>query len=273
MVCTPTCLLLGIALSLLQEPQPAPAPPPPAPIETVQEAATKQPFAVRRSGSAGEEWLLGTGVRTKTIFDVEVYAFGLYAEPYAAQAALAPYRNLGIRELERSSAFYAALSGGTVPLTLRLVFVRNVDGADASEAFETSLRPRIAHAQQHLGKPDASADLERLRSYFPTDKLKKGSEILLSWRPGDVLEISFSGEAKPALTSPGLCWALFDVYLGNDPIEAKGKKTVIARVPELLRSTLPPRPTPTPAPTPVPSPREQPPAPKEKTPPGGQGGR
>ncbi len=39
------------------------------------------------------------------------------------------------------------------------------------------------------------------------------------------------------IRSPALCWALFDVYLGSDPISEAGKATLIERFPKVLAAT------------------------------------
>lgn len=38
----------------------------------------------------------------------------------------------------------------------------------------------------------------------------------------------------PGIQSPALCWALFDVYIGEKPVSADGKKRVVAGFPKLL---------------------------------------
>jgi hypothetical protein len=49
-----------------------------------------------------------------------------------------------------------------------------------------------------------------------------------------VLNSTVVGETRPPISNQALCWALFDVYLGRNPISSGGKRSVVSRVPELL---------------------------------------
>lgn len=218
-------------------------------VEIVRESATKVEFPVVRSAlgpradvPGGPQHLTGTAVRDKTIFGVDVYAYGLYVDPWVAQERLAAFDDHSAKALGKDAAFYDALMAPELPKTLRLVFVRNVDADDVVEAFEGSLEPRIAKAVKERELPDATADLEAFKAFFDLAKLRKGNELVFSWVGGDTLRTAVNGELKPELVSPGLCWALFDVYLGADPIEESGKKKLAARVPGILDAELPPRP-------------------------------
>ncbi len=60
-----------------------------------------------------------------------------------------------------------------------------------------------------------------------------GTELLFSWTR-ITLGVSIHGKPAGEIESAALCWALFDVYLGEKPITSDGKKTVIGRLPEIL---------------------------------------
>jgi len=60
------------------------------------------------------------------------------------------------------------------------------------------------------------------------------TEVLFSWAAGDTLRVSIGGRQVGEIDNAALCWALFDVYLGEKPISSDGKTTVIARLPEIL---------------------------------------
>ncbi|MGH9782550.1 MAG: chalcone isomerase family protein, partial [Terriglobia bacterium] len=60
------------------------------------------------------------------------------------------------------------------------------------------------------------------------------TELLFTWAPGDKLVASIGGRQVGEIENAALCWALFDVYLGDKPISSDGKRTVIARLPEIL---------------------------------------
>jgi hypothetical protein len=184
--------------------------------------------------------LAGTALRDKTIFGVDVYAYGIYLEPRAAQRILARWKGTDAAKLAKDEEFYAALySGEPLAKTLRMVFVRNVDGEDVAEAFEEGLAPRIARAaKEPYSLPDATEELARFKGYFSLDKLKKGNEVVISVDEAGRLTTEVAGEIKPPIQSPALAWAMFDVFLGDDPIEERGKREVVGRVPELLATDL-----------------------------------
>ena len=180
----------------------------------------------------GAQVLAGTGVRTRTMLKVKVYAFGLYVDSAGARAALAAWRGKSAADLARDQPFYNELLKGAFPMTLRLVMTRNVGGEQMSEAFEGVLGPRVEQAAGR-GMPRGAEALATFRGYF-TAELANGTELLFSWAPGDTLHVSIGGRQVGEIGNAALCWALFDVYLGQKPISSDGKKTVIARLPEML---------------------------------------
>ncbi len=121
---------------------------------------------------------------------------------------------------------------GAFPMTLRLVMTRNVGGEQMAEAFDGALGPRVAQAGER-GMTGGGEALARFRALF-VGELASGTELLFSWAPGNTLRVSIDGRQVGEIENAALCWALFDVYLGEKPISSDGKKTVIARLPEIL---------------------------------------
>jgi len=198
----------------------------------VTEPNTNVKFPTELQTPAGAQVLTGTGVRTRTMLKVKVYAFGLYVDSAGARAALSAWRGKSAADLARDQSLYGELLKGAFPMTLRLVMTRNVDGAQMAEAFDGALGPRVAQAAER-GMPGGVEALARFRALF-TDKLASGTELLFSWAPGNILRASIGGRQVGEIDNAALCWALFDVYLGDKPISSDGKKTVIARLPEIL---------------------------------------
>ena len=208
----------------------------------IKERKTKVAFPAWGPSYSGARMdLLGTAVRTKTILSVKVYAYGLYADPYGAQEALAAFGDKTAKELYKDPAFYDVLLEDNFSKCVRMVFVRNVSGKDVQEAFDKDIGPRIKRAKTERDMPDATEQLEQFKTYFSAKKLTKESEILFYWEPGGTLVTFVNGERKGDLESPALCWALFDIFLGEKPIMKKGKETVIALTPEVLDRELPAR--------------------------------
>lgn len=214
-------------------------------VPQIKERKTKVSFPAWGPNYAGERMdLLGTAVRTKTFLSVKVYAYGLFVDPYGAQEALADYGDKTADQLAKDESFYDVLLADNFTKCVRMVFVRNVSGEDVREAFDKDIGPRLKKAKEEREMPDATEQLTQFKTYFSAKKLKKDSEILFYWEPGGTLVTIVNGERKDDLESPALCWALFDIFLGQKPIMKKGKKTVVALTPDVLDRELPERPAP-----------------------------
>jgi hypothetical protein len=199
---------------------------------SVTEPSTNVPFATELQTAAGAQALAGTGVRTRTMLKVKVYAFGLYVDAAGARTALAAWRGKSAADLAGDEALYRALLKGAFPMTLRLVMTRDVGGKQMAEAFEGALAPRVEQSAQ-WGMTGGAAALARFRTLFTSD-LTSGTELLFAWAPGNKLLVSIGGRPAGEIENAALCWALFDVYLGPEPISPDGRKTAVARLPEML---------------------------------------
>ncbi|MFQ6045984.1 MAG: chalcone isomerase family protein [Gemmatimonadales bacterium] len=219
-------LALAPALSAAQGPQ----------SDSVVEPKSKRAFPVMLevAGGSAAHILTGTAIRTKTILKVKVYAYGLYVDADAARDALTRWRGLSAAELAEDDAFYAALLEDNIGKTLRLVMTRDVGGEDMAEAFDDALAPRIEAYDRDHGTSGGLRVLEQFRSYFNLEELTKETELVFTCLPGGRLVTSVAGSVRGELESPALCWALFDVYLGENPIMKKGKETVVERMPGVL---------------------------------------
>ena len=71
---------------------------------------------------------------------------------------------------------------------------------------------------------------------FDMDEVTTGTEIVFSCGPAGRLTTSVEGGERRPIDSRALCRALFDVYLGEDPVSDDGKRSVIAGFPGLLAS-------------------------------------
>lgn len=201
--------------------------------QTVNEPGSGVPFPLHLTTPSGDEILMGTGLRTKTFLAVKVYAFGLYVDSAAARQQLASFAGKDLKTLQKDPSFYDALIKLTFPMSLRLVMTRNVDGETMASAFEESLGPRVARAAAELNMPGGAEALQTFRGYFSVEQMTKDAELVFTCANG-TLHSLVKGAERPAIASPALCWALFDVYLGAKPISGDGKKKVIANFPALL---------------------------------------
>ena len=196
------------------------------------EAPTSADFPQQLQTRAGVQVLAGTGVRTRTVFNVKVYTFGLYVDAEGARTALAPWRGKSASDLARDALLYDTLLKGAFPMTMRLVMARDVGARQMADAFDEALAPRVSQAAQR-GLPGGTEALGRFRELFTAD-LRDGTELLFTWAPGDRLLVSIGGTQVAVIENRALAWALFDVYLGAKPISAQGKTTVVARLPAVI---------------------------------------
>ncbi len=191
------------------------------------------PLALTPPGGATPHWLMGTGIRQRTIFRVKVYAFGLYVDADAARTALAEFAGAPAEALGRDRRFTRRLLDLDFGMALRLVMTRTVGGADVAEAFDDALRPRMPRAG--AGADDAAEALARLRGHLDVEEVRRDAEMVFSCGPAGRLAMTVDGAERPPFESRALCRALFDVYLGDDPIEPDGRRNLIAGFAGLLQ--------------------------------------
>ena len=226
------CCGLALVASTLWGQTPAPA--------SVREPSSQVSFPVRLTpagGSTAHE-LAGTAIRTRTIFRIKVYAFGLYVDGNVARQVLSSYRGVTADRLSADRDFYRRLLDLDVAMTLRLVMTRDVGGSDVADSFDDALKPRV-RAAAGRGMPGGDAALAQFRGYFSLEEVAKSTEIVFSCDADGRLTTTVGTAARPEIASRALCWALFDVYLGDRPISSDGKRTLVQRFPGILTG-LPP---------------------------------
>ena len=207
--------------------------------DTVRETESGTPFPIVLTPprATTHHRLVGTGIRQRTIFRVNVYAFGLYVEPAGARATLAEFAGFPAAALQRDPRFHRRLLDLDFGMTLRLVMTRTVGGGDVADAFDDALRRRLPRSKGEGHTPDAADALARLRSYLDVDEVARGAEIIFSCDPAGILATSMGDTRRPPIASPALCRALFDVYLGEDPIARDGKRNIVVGFASLLAGT------------------------------------
>ena len=196
-------------------------------------SGTPFPVVLISPGGTTPHRLMGTAIRQRTIFRVKIYAFGLYVDPDGARTSLSRFAGGSAAMLARDESFYRQLLDLEFAMTLRLVMTRTVDGDDVAESFDDAIRPRIARAVTDTNDATGFAALEGFRGYFEVGEVAAGTEIAFSCGPTGRLTTSVGGVERSPIDSRALCRALFDVYLGEDPISEDGKKRLIVGFPEL----------------------------------------
>ena len=164
--------------------------------------------------------LAGMGVRVKRIagVGVKVYACGLYVHPKQARDALGDaHVGRGVAEVAGDQAvFDALLRDARVTKTVRLTFARNLDSAKIADALSERLRPA-------LGKDSKS--LRTFETYFDGVTFLKGQSLTFS-ADGGKLTTSIRGKRVGVIDNAEMCVALFDAYLGKNPVVPGAKKSL-----------------------------------------------
>jgi hypothetical protein len=190
------------------------------------------PVTLRPPGGIDSQQLTGTATRERSIFRVKVYAYGLYVDADAARKELTMFLGRPAGAFDRP--FFQRLLDMRIPMTLRLVMTRDIAGDAIGNAFDDALKPRVAKASKELNRTDGATALERFRSYFNLREVARGTEFVFSCSPGGRLNTTVNTQSMPEIQSAALCWALFDIYLGNNPVSTEGRRSLITGFPALL---------------------------------------
>lgn len=207
---------------------------------TVKDEKTGVEFPLAQKFWEGDVFrCLGAGTRIKKVFvvDVKVYTVSLYVE--ADKAA----KELGIRNrggfFETDEDYCQALMDGAFNKVLVFRLVRDVEGQQFADAISTSLLPRM----QITGD---TASLEQFASFFTSKSLTNNTEIVLFWNTlGDLEALVLPGPdpdsyatTKPEwrVRSPGLCRALFELFLGESATVKDARSSWVKGAKQLLES-------------------------------------
>eukprot|EP00271_Cylindrocystis_brebissonii_P009641 TRINITY_DN24660_c0_g1_i1.p1 TRINITY_DN24660_c0_g1~~TRINITY_DN24660_c0_g1_i1.p1 ORF type:complete len:276 (-),score=42.13 TRINITY_DN24660_c0_g1_i1:670-1497(-) len=205
----------------------------------VTEPDTGIPFlgGLTAPGGTKELILLGSGVREKKIafINVKVYAVGLYVEP-AITESLGSFKG---KDLARDEEFSYLMSKAPVEKSFRIVLARDVEGKQFGEALAESLGPRLKAAGAGA---EGERDVALFDAAFQGRSLKKDTSIFLTAVQPSTLQIgilepaakSDAAASLVAIESAPLIGALFDVYLGAEPVSPAAKASIARGVTALL---------------------------------------
>jgi hypothetical protein len=184
--------------------------------ENVVEPSTGHSFDTTKSVDGKRYALLGVGVRKK--FIIKVYSMALYAEEDEAKKS---YKSAGGAE---PTSFVAGGGFGKVAV---LHFARDVDAGKIKSAYEEGLSEELSDRAPADVKQGAQAFV----AAFDKD-LKEGQEIVLR-TAGKKIEINVAGAKKELATSPTLCKAIWNIWLGPKPISKDLKTGLVSRIDSL----------------------------------------
>lgn len=191
-------------------------------VPTFTEKSTKAEFPLYLVDGKRKLQLTGAGVRKK--FIVKVYAVALYVDAKEAARQLVKWRNTPAKKLRKDKAFWSALSQNDFSKTVFIKMTYDVDAEKMRDAWADAFEGRLA---------EDSPEYIQFMSYWTTE-LTKGTELRLDWRPEGVMTTTIAGKTYDKIESLELCQALFDIWLGSDPISKSAKMAMGERIPDLL---------------------------------------
>ena len=202
---------------------------------TVIEEETDIPFPIwidmfeKDKAKKERHYLLGTGVREKYFIGIDVYGFAFYVEKGKAVPKLkAAYtKGISMKKLLKDKRFHEALMSDSYNKSMRWVMARDVDGEDVAEAFDDFLEPGIRAITSD--KKDLNAGLaamREMRAYFASGELEEEDELIFLWETGGIMHTYLNGRLLGKISNVHLCYALFDVFVGFDPVDEDGREAI-----------------------------------------------
>jgi hypothetical protein len=165
---------------------------------------------IRFAEKDGNTSLLGVGLRKKNI--TKVYAIGLYVADSALSGVLKG--KAGTPEL------YRELVNGDFKKKVVLKFVRDMSTDQMRGAFRDALKGAGSKSEVWLG-------------YF--SDVRQGQECSIGWTPGVGLETKVAGLGNPPLNDKVLGAAVFEMWLGDKPVQDDLKRDLVSRAGELIK--------------------------------------
>ena len=164
--------------------------------------------------------LAGMGVRVKRIagVGVKVYACGLYVHPgKVVQATGEKFFGRSVTDVAKDQKLFdAVLNDDSIGKTVRLTFNRELGSGKIADALAERLRPKLGAN---------SKSLKTFESYFEGIKFAKGTSLTFCADHGK-LRTLIKGKEVGVIDDPRICVALFDAYLGKDPVVPGAKRSL-----------------------------------------------
>ncbi|XP_055823998.1 fatty-acid-binding protein 3, chloroplastic [Solanum dulcamara] len=197
--------------------------------EYTEEPATKVKFqrSLSLPGCSNLLSLLGTGYREKVfaIIGVKVYAAGLYVND-SVFSRLDAWQGHSAADIQQDPSLFNKIFEADLEKSLLIVLVRDIDGKTFWDALDEAISPRIKSPTA-----DDKSALSTFRGVFQGKPLKKETSIFLTWVDPTKMLVSLSFDGMPSsvdatIESPNVASALFDVFLGGDPVSPSLKGSV-----------------------------------------------
>lgn len=165
---------------------------------------------MRFAAKDGNTSLLGVGLRKKNI--TKIYAIGLYVADSALSGVLKG--KAGTPDL------YKEIVNGDFKKKVVLKFVRDMNSDQVRGAFRDALK-------------GAGTKSEVWLAYF--GDIREGQECSIAWTPGSGLETKVTGLGTAPLNDKVLASAIFEMWLGDKPVQDDLKRDLVSRAAEVIR--------------------------------------
>ncbi|XP_017700805.1 fatty-acid-binding protein 1 [Phoenix dactylifera] len=187
----------------------------------------------------GGRRLLGIGLRKSNVLglkEINVYAFGVYADDSDVKKLSETYGTLSVSELKENKEFIADVLDQDLRMTVRLQIVYGrLSIRSVRSAFEKSVGSRI----KKFSGADNKELLQSFTSLFKDEyKLPRGSVIDLSREQGYVLQTRIDGKDVGCIQSRLLCRSILDLYFGEDPFDRRAKEDIQLGLASILQNEI-----------------------------------
>lgn len=153
--------------------------------------------------------------------NINVYAVGLYVDPKGARSVLGKYASTTSGSTATDQALLdEVINSSAFEKTLRIVI--SFGGVKQSN-FWSALEERLAPPLKQAGDTQALQQFEKM---FDNVEWKKGLPLSFTCGRDQSLTTSIDNKEVGTIKSPNLCKALFDTYLGSNPVSPSAKESI-----------------------------------------------
>jgi hypothetical protein len=239
-------LLPALALAaggavLAQEPAPGKLPEPSkAKQQGTVEAETGIEFpAMIRASDGSNHVLAGSGAARKPGDKDPAYAVGIYIDEVKARAALARFQGKSAADLQRDADFHRQLASDQVAKTVRIELARDLEADALREWIDEAVQKQMlakAKAQDASTKEEADMQAAKKLTELVPNSAKKGTVLQFGWAAGGRLTVTDGSRQLGMVESPAVSRALFEAFMGTDPISQRARSEAYRGIAERLHA-------------------------------------
>lgn len=104
------------------------------------------------------------------------------------------------------------------PKALRIVFAKSIDAGHIKHGYEKWLNQRSCILNDRMSPPEQQRLINSFLHIFKDQKFQEGTEMIFTWSTDNCLSVLVNGQLQSQFHDPWLCWAIFDIYAGLNPV-------------------------------------------------------